>query len=273
MRRIPGILTVILFVYTINTQSQTFKNDPSILIESLFKDLLSSRTDSEKIVINDSIRAFIDSYARSDSSFTHRFTNLKYLGQITSGNSQLKIITWNLLLDSLKSKYFCYFIHRSGKKNMVYSLSANYQEGSINNDREYSGDDWYGALYYDLRSYKKDKETYWVLLGIDYGNPSMTRKVIDVLSLRPYGRIILGKKIFVSGKETRFREVFEYSAGAVMSLKFSSDKSIVFDHLVPFTPSEKGKKESYGPDYSYDAYNLEKSFWKLKTDIDIRNKK
>ncbi len=72
--------------------------------------------------------------------------------------------------------------------------------------------------------------------------------------------------------ETKYREVLEYSSSAVISLRFVSDKSIVFDHLVPISPVYKGKKENYGPDYSSDAYNFEKGMWRLKLNIDARNK-
>jgi hypothetical protein len=59
----------------------------------------------------------------------------------------------------------------------------------------------------------------------------------------------------------------------VISLKFLSDKSIIFDHLVPISPALKGNKEFYGPDFSFDTYNLEKGVWKFNTDVDARNKK
>jgi hypothetical protein len=47
----------------------------------------------------------------------------------------------------------------------------------------------------------------------------------------------------------------------------------VFDHLVPVSPELKGRKEYYGPDFSYDTYNLEKGMWMLKADVEVRNKK
>jgi hypothetical protein len=77
----------------------------------------------------------------------------------------------------------------------------------------------------------------------------------------------------LSGKGGKYREVLEYSSGAVASLKFLSDKSIVFDHLVPVSSDLKDRKEYYAPDFSYDAYELEKGLWKFKADIDARNKK
>jgi hypothetical protein len=58
----------------------------------------------------------------------------------------------------------------------------------------------------------------------------------------------------------------------MMSLRFTSDKSIVFDHLVPFSPAMKDDRQYYGPDYSYDAYHFENGLWKLMINVDARNK-
>ena len=44
---------------------------------------------------------------------------------------------------------------------------------------------------------------------------------------------------FASGEEIKFRDVFEYASNAMMSLRFRSDSSIVFDHLVPFSPAHE----------------------------------
>ncbi len=58
----------------------------------------------------------------------------------------------------------------------------------------------------------------------------------------------------------------------MMSLRFVSRESIVFDHLVPLSPSQEGDRQYYGPDYSNDAYNLENGLWRLKINVDVRNK-
>jgi len=252
---------------------QAAPSDASSLIEHLFIRLVKSRDDADRIRINDSITIFIDSYARSDTVLKHNFTRLKYLGQTTSRKPELKILTWNLLLQDSKSRYYCYFIIRPDKSNVIYRLTGTYNENPVRTDTTYSEKDWYGALYYDLRPVSKDNQTYWVLLGIDYGNPSVTRKIIDAVSFATNGMITFGKKIFESGNETKYREVLEYSSSAVISMKFLSDKSIVFDHLVPVSPGLEGLKEYYGPDFSYDAYNLEKGIWRFETDVDVRNTK
>jgi len=273
MRRILIIILLVSIHLFSGSEVKASESDTSLVLEKLFSRLVASREDADRIRINDSIKFIIDGYSESDTAFTHRFTNLKFLGQITSKDSRLKIITWNLILKDSRSRYYCYFIHRSGKENFVNKIEGPYREEPVRDDTIYSESDWYGALYYDLRDVKKDKQTYWVLLGIDYGNPSISRKIIDILSFTPDGKIILGKKLFVSGNVLKYREVLEYSSEAVISLKFRNDKSIVFDHLVPVSPALKGKKEFYAPDYSYDAYNLEKGMWRFKPNVDIRNKK
>jgi hypothetical protein len=273
MRR---IIVVLIFaasgIFSV-AEGQTPGQDVSLTLENLFNRLVASHEDSEKLRINDSIKFIIDSYAESDTVFTHKFTNLKYLGQVASMNSGLKIITWNLLLKDSESRYYCYFINNTGKTNHLYRLEAKYNKTPVNSDITYSDKDWYGALYYDLRPFKQAKQRYWVLLGIDYGNPSTTRKIIDILSFGPDGGIVFGKKLFVSEDVPKYREVLEYSSEVVISLKFRSDKSIIFDHLVPLSPELKGQKEFYGPDFSFDTYNLEKGVWKFKSDVDARNKK
>jgi hypothetical protein len=273
MRRIFIVLIIAVSVSFSVAQGQARWQNTSLILEKLFSRLVTSPKDSDRIRINDSIKFIINSYAESDTVFKHKFTNLKYLGQVTSKNSQLKIITWNLLLKESESRYYCYLIHNSGKKNLVHRLEGKYIEAPVRSDTIYTEKDWYGALYYDLRPYRKDNQAYWVLLGIDFGNPAITRKIIDVLSFTPDGGIVFGRKLFASADVTKYREVLEYSSEAVVSLKFLNDKSIIFDHLVPVSPALKGKKEYYGPDFSYDVYNLEKGIWRFKSDIDIRNKK
>ena len=39
------------------------------------------------------------------------------------------------------------------------------------------------------------------LLGLDYGNPEISRKIIDVVSFAPDDSIIFGQKCFRSGEE------------------------------------------------------------------------
>ncbi len=274
MRRLTIYLILLILVPANITMGQITSHDSLPPLKKLFERLVNNYDDTDRIRINDSIRIIIDGYVRSDTVYQHSFTDLRYLGQITSPDSLLKIVTWNLVLSNGKGKYFCFFIRKmqDGKKNMIYSLTKDYSEAPVLADTTYSVTDWYGALYYALSPCVVNDRRCWVMLGIDYGNPMVTRKIIEVLSFTGDDSIVLGRKWFVSDTLVKYRVVFEYASTATMSLRFKSEKSIVFDHLVPFLPSQKDDHQYYGPDYSYDAYTFENGFWNLKINVDARNK-
>lgn len=62
-------------------------------LEKLYGRLVKNNNDSIRIQVNDSIRTIIESYVRSDTIFDHKFNNLRYLGQVTSTDSLVKIVT------------------------------------------------------------------------------------------------------------------------------------------------------------------------------------
>jgi hypothetical protein len=109
------LIIIIAFSLPINLSGQHNQDDTSEVLEKLFGRLVNNYDDEARIRINDSIRTIVDSYVRSDTIFSHRFNNLKYLGQITSPDTLMKIVTWNLVLGSSPGKYYCYFIRKVGK--------------------------------------------------------------------------------------------------------------------------------------------------------------
>jgi hypothetical protein len=265
------ILIIIIFelsAFRSKAQDQTV----SVTLDSLFSRLAKSRDDIVRNRINDSIITIIDGYALSDSVFEHNFTNLRYLGQITADDDNLKIITWNLILNDRTNSYYCYIIHRGekGEKNILYKLIGKNSPDPILTNTEYTEKNWYGALYYDIRPVKIKKELIYVLLGVDFGNNPNNRKIIDVMSFTDKG-LVFGRKWFQNGDDIRQRVVFEYDATGSMSLNFRTDKSIVFDHLVPIAAGSEGI--TYGAEFSFDSYNFKNGIWTFERNIDVRNKK
>ena len=273
MRKIYWII-LILIIIPFNVMSQSHFDPLEQDLEKQFLRIRERVGDIRKIEINDSIQQAIDRYASSNTIFRHRFENIRFLGQLISSDSLVKLITWNLLLDDGTNNYYCYLITRNNKSETgkLIKFTGKHRGDPLRTDTTYTLSDWYGALYYDMNPFLFNGFTRYILLGIDYGNSLTTRKVIDVLTISQDGGLRFGLNCFISGKAQKYREVFEYAPSAVMSLKFESDKSIVFDHLSPFSPEMKGNFQYYGPDFSFDSYNFEKGFWIFKSDIDIRNK-
>jgi hypothetical protein len=265
-----------LAAFTINCSlnGQTLKKGTAGELEGMMKRLRENISPEEKLKINDSVKYIIEAYANSDTIFKHRFSNLRFLGQIDSPDSLVKILTWNLILADGANKYFCYIIRRHdiSAKAIVYKLTGLYREDPVKTDIIYAQSDWYGALYYDIRPFISGGETCYTLLGIDYGNSFITRKIIDVLTFRQPNTLIFGRKCFTDGKSFQHRVVFEFASTVAMSLRFETGMSIIFDHLSPISPEYKDNHQYYGPDFSFDGYYLENGLWLLKQNIDIRNK-
>ncbi len=269
------VLCLLLFL-GLSFQMMKGQNIPlnvSMNLEKLFGRLLTVNEDSVRITVNDSIMSIVDSYVRSDTIFTHRFKNVRFLGQITSPDSIIKIVTWNLYLRNQPGRYYLYMVRKypETSSRKVYRLFAEYDSSAILTDTIYRDFNWYGALYYDIRPQVINGKACWVLLGIDYGNFNITRKVIEIISFDRDDNIQFGLKSFLSDEKIINRIVFEYSATATMTLRFEGDDSVIFDHLVPFSPELANKRQYYGPHYSNDAYVLENGLWKFKLNVDARN--
>jgi len=273
LKRVIYLILISVLIFQ-QAKGQPSSSNISIQLENLFGRLLKVNDDSVRLQVNASIKTIIDSYTESDSIIRHRFNNLRFLGQTTSPDSLIKLVTWNLFLRNQPGQYYCYLIRLQpeSKSRKVYKLHAEYDSAAINREIYYSKDTWYGALYYDIRPQVINGTKCWVLLGIDYGNPDIARKIIEILSFGKDDSIIFGLKAFLSDDNVRFREVFEYSLTATMTLRFGGDDSIIFDHLVPFSPENENDRRYYGPHYTNDAYVLENGFWKLHLNIDARNR-
>ncbi len=242
-------------------------------IENLFKRLSGAQSDEYKKAVNDSLCILVEKYASSPYAFNRNFRDLKYLGQITSPDSTVKIITWNLIFNNWIYRYYCYFIKRDGSSQAkVFRLEGSGIKSRVRTDTTYSRSDWYGALYYDIRPFISGRELHYLIIGLDYNNLLVTRKFIDVLTFDPATGPVFGKKCLLNGMDLKYREVFEFTSGAVMTLRFITDSTVVFSHLSRFNAGMPDLPQFYGPDHSYDSYKFSDGLWRLESDIDIRNK-
>ena len=175
-------------------------------------------------------------------------------------------------MDSLgDNRYYCYLIKRDKKENNIYKLEGKYSELGIDTSMVFSSSNWYGALYYDIRHFKSHRENLYLVLGYDFTALGESRKIIDIVGFNDDG-IFFGNGSLDMNGTTLIRHILRYSSDGVVSLRFYSDKSVVFDHLTSLY-TDKNSTESYGSALSFDAFIFEKGIWKFYSNVDIRNKK
>lgn len=241
-------------------------------IRSLFIELGSSKTSSEKLRINNRIIAEFEIFLQYDSSLFIELDSIPFLAQVTSDSGQLRIFTWNVPYEDGTQKYFGFVQLKSLDKYKWYKLEDK-SDIIKNPEKKYLAfSNWYGALYYQVIPVIKNGKTLYTLLGFDYNDLFTNKKVIEIMYLSDDGLLQFGMPVFKTDSGLVNRVVFEYSSRVVMHLKYDNvDSVIIFDHLSPSNPRFVGQYRYYGPDFSFDSFFYNDGIWFQKKDIDVRN--
>jgi hypothetical protein len=274
---------ILLLIFFINNdlKAQNFdikEKNLKILFDSLFyrDNIKYLKTDSEKKVLNDSIQKLFYELLQEDGSFNYPFDSLKHIGKIVSKNKLCKIITWNSKFSDGSFKYYGFIQYKNEKRNSVQTYLLSDKLDSVTNPETavLSYFSWYGALYYDIYNYNFKGKNYYILFGWEGNNYYTNKKIIDILTFNNSGKPTFGKSVFKIENKLKKRLIFEFSLKATMTCKFNETvNAIVFDHLSPENPSEKGQFQFYGPDGTFDGLRFEKGKWELVPNIFVTNPK
>lgn len=234
--------------------------------------VISANTDELRVKYNDSLVEEMHQYFTDASSFDQEFT-LKSAAVINSSDKKVRLINWNLPFENGTHQYFG-FVQYNDKSGYKYFQLIDISDSiAISENKTYTSNAWPGALYYELISVKKRKNSYYVLLGWDGNDRLTTKKVIDCMYFSK-GKLLFGADIFKLEKGFKKRMVFEYSAEYTITLRYEEEnKTIVFEHLDCEDPKFKGSYEYYGPDGSYDALIIKKGKLNYEPYYDARNDK
>ncbi len=257
-------------IISFNSNISYCQDDFEGLLNQMYERIIVA-SDNNKSLINDSIRNLVEEYIYSDTIFKNQLSGVKFLGELQSNDKNLKIINWNVMDSGGDNRYYCYFIKKDKKKNIVFKLEGRYNVTGIDSSKVFGANDWYGALYYDLRHFRNNREDLYMVLGYDYTHLGESRKIIDIVGFNDNGIYFGDGALDMNGKALK-RYILEYSSEGVVSLRFHSDKSVVFDHLAAFSNGQNSDP-SYGSALSFDAFILEKGVWKFYSNVDIRNQK
>lgn len=260
----------------------SFKSDMKIYKEyrdvasiSMFEEILSCKTQKERIAINDSIEKRLTLLWRNPELFRDKFEGLKRISTLISKDNKVKICTWNIELPDATNIFFGAIIRKEkDNKVNVYPLKDDTNGIRSPTKSMLTAKKWYGAIYYDMFKVEEKGSSYYILLGYKPNNEMTRIKVVDALVLQGNAQPRFGNSVFQSDRVVDKRLVFEYAASTNMMLRYDvNSETIVLDHLAPPSDLFKDNYLFYGPDFSYDAYVYDKGKWVLKKDVDVRNPK
>lgn len=254
-------------------------------IKDLQKKVFESKKEADRFEANKTFLKLWEEALRNPASMDHNFDSIKGVSCLASHDKKFRIITWNVFKNDGQQAFFGFIQVNNRivtKKGLFKKIVTNEYEvfplqdksATVTSPETYVGTPakWFGMLYYDI----VDCDGYYTLLGWDGNDNLIQKKFIDVLYFKSDGTPIFGKDVFKIPKKSPKRIMFQYSAEVSMSLKYNSKRGqIVFSHLSPKDEGStlEGQYQYYGPDGSFDAYELRKDRWVLEEEIDIKNER
>jgi hypothetical protein len=239
-------------------------------LRNFFSELRAAGTPDQRESINNHISGLLGTILLYEDSFTYPFDSLASLGRIVSTDNLLRVFTWNYSDSPADHKYSGFIQYRENDSIRVYRLRQGERKRDDLESRVFVPDNWYGALYYQVHDVVHSGRTFYTLIGFDFNDVFTSIKMVDVLTFN-YGHPSFGAPLFQFREGVRNRVVFEYSARAVMLLRYVPERDmIIYDHLAPGSPRLRGQYRYYGPVFSYDGLRFERGRWIHQQDIDWR---
>ncbi|SEK79334.1 hypothetical protein [Parapedobacter koreensis] len=202
-------------------------------------------------------------------SYSFPFDSLNMVSILAAPDGKFRIFSWHIQLNDGSYLYYGTIqLNTPDGSLKLYPLLDKTYEIQDPERAVTATDNWYGAQYYRMIPLDGD----YILLGWKGYNPGMTQKVIDVLQLTGSGAR-LGKAVF-NGADTQqnTRMIYRYSRQASMYMDYDSAANhIILDHLAPADTPYEGQYEHYGPDMSYDAWQLGGGRLRLISDVPLMN--
>ncbi len=250
---------------------QEFRQQESLLRSQLQR--VAAATDTaQKMSLNRAFAAQLEKALRQDSSFFYPFDSIPYLYKVASTDGLVRLITWSVPLPG-EQKYFGFVLTRKSKSDAAARLTAlrdKRRDTRLMENKELAPDEWFGALYTSLveRRLPYTNAPLYTLLGISPTGRQSNKKVVDVLNVSAGGECTFGAPVFVRKGKVSHRLIFEYSAQAVMELRYREGMGmIVFSNLVPMYAQLRGRYEHYVPGEAFDGLAFENGQWLLRENV------
>lgn len=241
-------------------------------LAALGQKLMTSPLSPERVAANYRFIETLVDALQEPGSYSFPFDSVENMRILYASDNSFRIMSW--YVDRGNSDYRFYGAVQMNKPQLeLYGLVDHGSEFTSVEDTVSSYETWYGAYYYQIIPVRAPGKTYHVLLGWNGGNDSVSRRVIDVIHFNE-GEPSFGLPVFRTEEGVKSRVVFRYSSNASMMLDYLPDKkTIVFDHLVPFSEGQTGNYRFYGPDLSYDGYALQEGQWQFVENLELENER
>ncbi len=205
-----------------------------------------------------------------DNSYHYPFEQVKTISIQYPADSTFRIFTWQLYVNQDEYRYFG-AIQMNNQDLKLFPLidrSAGMQNIEY---QELAADNWYGALYYNMKEFDTPQGKKYLLFGYDAYNFYERRKLIDVISFdtgKPvFGAPVLAIPSQTGALERQNRFTLTYSAEASIGCNYDEmEEKVVYNHLTKGSSPYQGKPTMV-PSGSYDGFTLKDGIWVYEEEL------
>jgi hypothetical protein len=207
------------------------------------------------------------------NSFYYQWDTLLPWKVITPEDGSFKMFLWYTRSDIDAYKYYGTIQMQSDTLKMFplidYSDYTDKPE-NITVDNQ----NWYGALYYGIKTVKVGKSKYYTLFGWDGNNLTSNKKILDVLWFKN-GTPYFGAPIIQPEKgKIVNRFILEFANDASATLNYNeTEKKIIYDHVAPNGDALEGFYANYVPDGTYEGFEWKRNKWRHVESIGYEKRK
>ncbi len=244
---------------------------------ALFDKIRTSRVEEDRFAANDEFIPMLVKTLQYPNSFSYPFDSLKSVSILNAPDNSFRIMTWMIVKGDVPARYtYKYFgcIQMNDSDDFrIFPLIDHSTYLSSPTTKTLTHDEWYGNLYYNIKSYEYDGKQHYLLFGWDANNGKSDKKIMDVLTFDEEGAPSFGQPIFQIKNENetllKSRFILEYKDGSLVTLNYSDEEEgILFDYLTS-EDSESARVASTGfamvPDGTYRGMKLnpETGIWEF----------
>lgn len=252
------------------SRSKPVVEDLRLLEDSLSTEariLQNGETAQDRRKASNRIASLLERALRVPGSWDYPFDSLPQISIVTPEEKTFRIFSWQLYLDPDHYQHRA-FLQLEKAPNIPVMLRDRSDEFLRVESTTGSADQWYGAVYYNIRTCTLKREPYWLLFGFDGHEANSQRKIVDVLQLNDGEIPVFGAPVFLYKDEQgrvvkeKQRLLVEYATGSHVRLNYDEHYNmILYDHLMPFADERNGLGLVNIPDGTYEGFTYDRGLW------------
>lgn len=269
MRRIFAFSVLYLSAVVAFAQSEA-----QIALRNLGKTLLENGVDSIKTATALKFQSQFETEVNANGPDWVNTQSLPFVSHLSSDDKTVDVFTWVMKREDESFKHYGFAYVAATKKKPARIVRFDDKSETIKNPetKNLGSKTWLGCVYYSIKDISKGKKKMFLVLGYGGHNPQVRRKVAEIISFNNVGDVQFGAPIFEKDKRKFNRVVLEFNAKATVAMKFDEKtQTLFFDYLVPIDNRYVGNPAFYGPNGSYDAFELKGQRLVFIKDADARN--